>query len=198
MQNVEILPGDIFLVDSNKNGPKIVKFFMTAPTWVVHLWRKLRGTQEVVKYYHVGMFKDKDTIIEQQGKVVEKSSKKLLNTGNMLCIIRKKSLDGYDRDYVVRVAVKDLGEGYDVLNCIGKFFTWLTGIPLFAQFMQWPKAEICINRLAYWYRKAFKDKFGALTHSELTTHRLYKYVLAHPEEWEIIFEAVPRDNLRKV
>ena len=30
-------PGDIFLNDrSNKTGVKIVKFFMTAPTWVHH------------------------------------------------------------------------------------------------------------------------------------------------------------------
>ena len=62
-------------MDSNKNGPKIVKFFQTAPTWVHHLWRKIRGTQEVVEYYHVGMFKDFDNIIRiENGTFIEEEN----------------------------------------------------------------------------------------------------------------------------
>ena len=49
MNSITIKPGDIFLVDSNKKGPKIVKFLQVAPSWYHHLWRKIRGTQEVVK-----------------------------------------------------------------------------------------------------------------------------------------------------
>lgn len=196
-QTVQILPGDGFMVDSNKSGPKWVKFFMTAQNWIVHLWRKFKGTQEVVQYYHVGMFENADSIIEQQWKVRETSSDKLLNTSNKLMIFRKKSLDGYDRDYLVRLAKEDLGKGYDVLNIIGKTLTWVTCIPLFGMYLQWPGVDVCVNRYAYWMLRAFKDKFGQRTHSDLTTHELYKYIKSHPEEWEVVFEGVPKDNLRK-
>lgn len=194
MNKYKIQPADIFLVDSNKGGPRIVKFFQTAPTWVHHLWRKFRGIQEIVEYYHVGMFIDSDNIIEQQGKVIERSSSKLLNTSNDLLIARRKKVDSYSRDYIIKIAREDIGKGYDVLNIFGKTLTWLTGISLFAEYIQWPGAEICVNRVAYWCKKAFKDTFSQRTHSDLTTHELYKYIKSNPDEWEIIFEGIPRDN----
>ena len=48
MLKSKIQKGDLFLVDSDNTGAKIVKFFMIAPTWYHHLWRKIRGTQEEV------------------------------------------------------------------------------------------------------------------------------------------------------
>jgi hypothetical protein len=189
-----IKPGDIFLVDSKKKGPKMVKFLMTAPTIWQHLWRKLRGTQEEVKYYHAGMFVSKDEIIEQQWKVVQKSSAKLLNTYNMVLIARKKNADMSKRIALADTAKKDLGEGYDVLNIFGKTLTWLFWIPLFEKYMQWPQAEVCINRVAYWCKALDFSTFGAKTHSELTTHDVHKYILANPDEWEIVFEGIPRNN----
>ena len=188
--------GDIFFVDSNKSGAKIVKFFQTAPTWVHHLWRKIRGTQEKVLYFHVGCFSDPHNLIEQQGKVIVRSAKKLLSTGNKVIVFRLTALTKVERSYLLKVAMEDLGEGYDVMNCIGKFLTWLTGIPLFAKYMQLPNQDICINRVAYWYKKAFEICFGAKTHSELTTHTLYKYLMNEAEigDWEIVYEGIPRED----
>ncbi len=185
--------GDIFLVDSTKTGAKIVKFLQTAPTIWQHLWRKIRGTQEIVEFYHVGMFKDHYKIIEQQWRVVQKSSAKLLNTSNELLIIRKKNLTEYQRKALVLVAEKDLGEGYDIVNCFGKLFTWLTFIPYFARYIQLPNQDICVNRVAYWYKKAISVTFGAKTHSELTTHTIYKYIMLHLDEFEIVYKGVPRN-----
>lgn len=195
-REIDIQPGDFFLVNSNKTGAKIVKGLQTAPTVWQHLWRKYKGTQETVEFYHVGLFKNKDEIIEQQWKVVEKSSAKLLNTGNEVLILRKKEISKYHQTELVAYAEKDLGEGYDVLNCFGKLFTWLTGIPYFARYMEMSDRDICINRVAYWYRKAIGSTFGAKTHSELTTHTLYKYVMSHlGDEWVIVYRGVPRNEV---
>lgn len=194
MIDINFQTGDIFFVDSKKTGAKIVKFFQTAYTWYIHLWRKLTGKQEKVLFYHVGMFSDSYNLIEQQGKVIVRSANKLLTTGNEVLVIRRKNLSKIERSYLLKVAMEDLGEKYDIVNCIGKFLTWLTGIPYFAMYMQMPNQDICINRVAYWYRKAFNITFGAKTHSELTTHTLYKYIMAHLDEWEIVYRGIPRED----
>ena len=194
ISKLDIRKGDIGLIDSRKRGPGIVKFFMTAPTMWHHLWRKIRGTQEEVKYYHVFMFLDKETIIEQQGKVIERASNKVLNSGDRVCVIRFKDINVGQSFDLQKEARKDLGQGYDVVNCIGKFFTWLTGIKLFARYMEYPNQEICINRVAQWYKTVLNAKFGAKTHSELTTHAMYKYVKAHPETFKIVYEGIPADE----
>ncbi len=185
-------PGDVFLVDSHRTGAKIVKFFQTAPTWVQHIWRKIRGTQEKVLFYHVGMMYDKFNIIEQQSKVIKRDNTKLLNTNNELLVIRKIGITKQEQERLIEVAEKDLGERYDVLNIFGKLFTWLTGIPLFAMFMQFPNQDICINRVAYWHKEALGDKFGGSTHSILTTHMLYKYILSRPDVYKIVYRGNPR------
>ena len=195
--DIDIQPGDFFLVDSKKTGAKIVKFFQTAPTWVQHLWRKIRGTQEKVLFYHVGMFYDSSTLIEQQGKVIKRSANKLLDTSNEVLIVRRKRISEADQFLLTKIAEEDLGEGYDIVNIFGKLFTWLTGIPLFAMYMQLPNQDICINRVAYWYRKALGEKFGSFTHSGLTTHSLYKYILAHPDKFEIVYRGIPREDRLK-
>jgi hypothetical protein len=191
---IDILPGDIFLVDSTRTGAKIVKFFMTAPTWVHHLWRKMRGTQENVLYYHAGMFIMHEQIIEQQGKVVQKSSRKILSTHNRVFIARVKDIEMNDRMKLIEEAWDDLDKGYDVINCFGKFLTWLTGLKFFARYMEYPDQEICINRIAQWYKNGIGMTFGALTHSELTTHAIYKYIKANPEVFEIVYEGVPNES----
>jgi hypothetical protein len=200
MNKQTILNGDFFLIDSNKQGAKIVKFFQTAFTVYQHLWRKIRGTQETVLYYHVGQFIEVDgkiRVIEQQGTVMlrdEEHTNKVLNTSDRLCIIRKKNLTDEQRNKLKEIALKDIGEGYDWLSCIGKFLTWLTGIILFARYVQLPQKEICINRVAYWYKEAIGETFGARTHSELTTHTMYKYIKKHQELFEILYEGVPNES----
>lgn len=198
MDKIKIEPGDFFLVDSKKTGAKWVKFFQTAPTWLQHLWRKLRETQEKVLFYHVGMFWDKSNLIEQQGKVIKRSANKLLDTDNEVLIVRLRNITQLGREKLIKVAEEDLGEGYDIVNIFGKFFSWLTGILLFARYLQLPNQDICVNRVGYWYKKALGVKFGAKTHSELTTHTLYKYVISHPNQFEIVYRGNPReDNLKE-
>lgn len=194
MLNINIHPGDIFFVDSKKKAPQIVKFLQVAPTVWQWLWRKMRGTNEKVLYYHVGMFHNDLNIIEQQGKVILRDSNKLLSTNNNVLIIRKKNLSVANIEVLLKTAEEDLGEGYDIVNIFGKLFTWLTGIKLFARYMQLPNQDICINRVAYWYRKGLGEKFGAKTHSELTTHTLWKHVIDRPEDFEIIFQGIPREE----
>lgn len=191
MTNIKIKPGDIFLIDSNKTGAKIVKFFQTAPTWYQHLWRKIRKTQETVLYYHVGMFTSQEKIIEQQAKVVEKSSHRILATDKKIFIARRKYISATQKKKLLKEAFEDLGKGYDILNCIGKFLTWLTGFPIFARYLEYPDQEICINRVAQWYKTALGETFGAKTHSELTTHLIYKYIKSYPKIWKVVYEGVP-------
>ena len=175
---------------------KIVKYFMTAPSIWHHYFRKLIGKQENVKYYHVGMFFDENNIIEQQGKVMIRDINhvnKILNTNNRLCIVRRKNLLSSQKRKIKQIAENDLGKGYDWLSCLSKFVAWLTAIKYFA-FIQLPQKEICINRVAHWHKSAFGDKFGSPSHHLLTTHSMYKYIVSHPEEYEIIYEGIPSDE----
>lgn len=188
--NYEPKIGDIILEDSKQTGPKIVKFFMTAPTWYQYIWRVITGKQEKVEYYHVEMmindgfsgFSGQADIIEQQWKVQLAD----WNPNTKQIIFRKKDQDWNNR-HLKEIALKDIGKKWDVLNAVGKFLTWLTGIPLFARYVEWPSAEICINRVAYWYREAIGEKFGAKTHSELTTHSLYKYLINN-DDYEVVYK----------
>jgi len=191
---INILPGDFALVDSKKICPKFVKYLMRSPTIWHDFFRMIVGKLEKPLHYHALMFLNKDSIIEQQSKVQINSSTKLLNTNNNLFIFRIKGMSSIERSYLCKITMEDLDEGYDILNCFGNLLTWLTGIKLFARYMQLPNQDICINRIAYWAKKSLSETFGAKTHSELTTWSLYKYVIAHPEKFEIVYEGIPRED----
>jgi len=177
--------GDIILEDSNKTAAKIVKFFMTAPTWYQYLWRAIIRKQDIVNYYHVAMiinngfsgFTGKTDIIEQQTKVELAD----WNPKTHQIIFRKRNLTSEQLQTLKTIALEDIGRGYDVLNILGKTLTWLTGIQLFGRYLEWPRAEICINRVAYWYKEVLCVTFGTKTHTELTTHLLYLYLLQSSE-----------------
>lgn len=194
---IEIKSGDIGFIDSNKTGSKIVKYFMRSPNMWCDLWRCLTNKLETPPYYHVFMFYTTMQVIEQQGTVLLRDgahTNKILSTSNKLCIIRKKNLTDGQTNKLKETALKDIGEGYDWLSCLGKFLTWLTGIILFARYIQLPQKEICINRVAYWFKEAVGETFGTKTHTELTTHIMYKYIKNHPELFEILYEGVPNEN----
>ncbi len=192
--SIDILPGDFALVDSKKCCPQFVKYLMRSPTIWHDLFRMIVGKLEKPLHYHALLFLNKGSIIEQQSKVQINSSKKLLNTNNNLFIFRFRGSSAIERSYLTRIAMEDLEEGYDIVNCIGKLFSWLTGLKFFARYVQLPNQDVCINRIAYWALKAFDETFGAKTHSELTTWSLYKYVIAHPEKFEIIYSGNPRED----
>ena len=189
-----IKPGDFFIVDSNRTGARIVKFLMTAPNMFVHLWRKIRGTQEKVFYYHAGIFSDPDNIIEQQKLTQEVSSSKLLSTGNNLLIFRVKNLNDEDRYNIVTSARETIGDFYGVVSCIGKTLTWITTIKWFARHIYWGRTNICINKACKWYLDAIEENFGSKYYHELTTHLVYKYVMAYPEKVEIVYKGIPREE----
>lgn len=182
--------GDIILEDSNKTGAKIVKFFMTAPTIWQHIWRALWNTQTKVPYYHVAMilndgfngFTGLADIIEQQYKVQLDD----WNPNTVQIIFRRRNLSSEQKSKLKVVALVDQGEKWDVLNAFGKFLTWLTGIPLFGMFIQWPTQEICVCRVASWYEEVLKEKFGCLTHSEITTQKMYEYLL-RSNKYDIVY-----------
>jgi len=176
--------GDIFLIDSNKSGARVVKFLMTAPTVWQHFWRKIRGTQEVVKYYHVAMIYDPDTLAEQQWKVQLVK----IPIPAHFAVFRYKNLTPEIAERLKNEVNKDIGKNWDILNVLGKTLTWLTGIRLFAQFIQWPEQEICVDRVAEWYYRVTGIKFGGFTIEEVTTHSMYKWLLAHPQYFELLSE----------
>ena len=191
--------GDIFLCDSDRTGAKIVKFFMTAPTVWQHLWRKFRGTQEIVRYYHAGMILSDEQMIEQQGKVQYGKTQKILS--RKISIYRYKISDQNNFYYGIPIeqrikqlqdllknrAIEDLGKGYDILQIVGKTLTWLTGIKLFVRVLGGitREEEICVTRDADWYWPVCQ--FGCKTKSELTTKIMDEYCLNHPEEWEVVY-----------
>jgi len=189
MYNPQI--GDIILEDSNRTAAKIVKFLMTAPTLWHHIWRKIRGTQEKVEYYHVAMMINNGfNSVTGQADTIEQQSKVKLSDWNpnvKQIIFRKTYLTKEDKEDLKQEALSDIGRGYDILNIFGKLFSWLTGIKFFARYIEWPKAEICINRVAYWYKVVLGEKFGAKTHSELTTYTLYKY-LVNSDNYRIVYK----------
>lgn len=179
--------GDIILEDSNKFGARIVKFFMTAPTFYQHAWRAIFKTQEIVEYYHVAMiYKVEGSIIKEieQQNVVKIND---FNPTKPQIIFRKKNLSTIKQNVLKIVSELDLDEGYDILNVFGKLLTWLTGFPWFARYIERPEEDICVNRVAYWYKIVCHENFGVLEHSELTTHQLHKYLLNN-NEYKVVYK----------
>ena len=186
--------GDIFLIDSNAWYANLVKFLMRSPTLyhyilgrIYEFIAKKEAPQWLMRkspYYHAGMILDSTHIIEQQ-KIVE-----IDNIDTILkkkhCIIRRKNTTQEEREKLVSFMKADLGKGYDWLLCIGKLFSWLTGIKLFSVFMNLPHKEICINRIAKECYKMWKERWGylsiwkSLVWSLITTNDMYYYALNHP------------------
>jgi hypothetical protein len=183
--------GDIFIVDSERFGARIVKFFMIAPTIYQYIWRAITGKQETVEYYHPGILRREadNTIygIEQQSKVQIADINKILSKKKYI-IIRKKDLTLKQRQAIFQQAEYDLGEKFDVLQCFGMFLTWLTGIKLFQRIIHMKNAELCVGRVAKWFKNAINEDFGEKHYRDVTTHIMVKYIKAHPEDWEIIRE----------
>lgn len=196
METSELMPGDILLIDSQKTGAKIVKFFMTAPTLWQWIYRAIRKTNMVVKYYHVAMVYDSTRRIEQQAKVMYKD---LYPLPEHTMVVRNKHITDVQRKYLQELADSDMGRGWDVPNAIGKFFTWLTGIKWFARNIHWPTEEICVDRVATWYFKVLGTTFDSAISSdgvsgsgvivELTTQQMYGFLKVNPQDWDILLES---------
>jgi hypothetical protein len=184
--------GDIFLCDSDRTGAKIVKFFMTAPTWYIYLYRMIRHTQQPVRYYHAGMVLSNEQMIEQQGKVQYGQTQKILN--RRITIYRKKNLTEEQKELLRTRAIAQLGQGYGIEDVIAHTLTWLTGIRLFTYIVGAlsRNRDICVNRVARWYNHICNFD---LNWYEITTKTMDEYCQNHPEEWESIYvngEGLPK------
>lgn len=182
--------GDVILSDSNRFGAKCVKFFMQSPTIWHQIYRFIFKKLEKVDYYHVAMilndgkngFTNLAEIIEQQ-KLVRLTD---WNPNKKQIIFRKINLTREDKEDLKQESLSDIGQGYDVLNIFGKLITWLTGIKWFCRYIESKNKEICVNRIIKWFWNTTDERFNVLTHSELTTQTLYKYLLNDPN-WQIIY-----------
>lgn len=177
--------GDIFLCDSNRIGAKIVKFFMQAPTWYIWIWRYITNAQQPVRYYHAGLIINDSVMIEQQGKVQYGETQKILS--RRITIYRKKSLTNEQGNLIHERAVNQLGQGYGIVEVIGHFLTWLTGIRLFIVILGalTRNNEICVNRVARWYNHI--DNFGSKTIYEVTTKTMDEYCTKN-SDWEVVYQ----------
>ena len=182
IQNPKLLPGDIFMSDSEKIGAKIVKFLMVSPT----IWHWLFGFRDEVRFYHPGLVIDQNKVIEQQSKVIIRSTERCIFSKPHI-VFRHKHLTDKQRNFIVTMAKQDLGKGYDILLIFGKLFTWLTGIKVFTRWIQQREKEICVTRLAKWYFQATGITFGKKTWHEVTTDDIDDYSsIDDVENWEIV------------
>lgn len=177
--------GDIILVDSKKLGPRIVKFFMTAPTIWHHIFRAITGKQKKVLYYHAIMALSNTQLIEQQYKVQLKNATRLKGK---YVVYRLKTLTEIESKRLEEVSTADLDDTYDIPLVIGKFMSWLTGIPLFRRIVQAEGKEICITQVGDWYKKAIGETFGVKTIHDLTTYIVDDFCRSS-SEWEKVFES---------
>ncbi len=185
---MELKPGDIFLNDRpNKTGVKIVKFFMTAPTIFHHLWRKIRGKQEIVRFYHPGIVSNNITKVLEQQKYVQYSGVQKTIFDRKHIVYRTKHL-AYNNDIelLLNIATNDIGQGWGIIHALGRFATWLTGIKWFVRYISMPTREVSAGRVARWYYEAFGETFGEKHYRYVTTHTIDKWCNTHPDEWEII------------
>ncbi len=183
---MELKQGDIFMNDKDNTGANIVKFFMTAPTWLHHLWRKIRGTQEVVRFYHPGIVSEDTSKVYEQQKYVQLSNAKKVIFNRIHIVYRNKTLTNTNINNLLSIASNDIGQGWGVVHALGRFATWLTGIKLFTRYISMPTREVSAGRVARWYYEAFGETFGENHYRYVTTHTIDKWCRSHPDTWEVI------------
>ena len=187
MNNIILKPGDIAMNDRpNKKGVQIVKFFMTAPNFIVHLWRKINGTQEIVRFYHPFIVSNNITKVLEQQKYVQYSGVQKTIFDRKHIVYRNKNLTDNDIDLLLNIAEEDIGQGWGVVHALGRFGTWITTIKWFVRYISMPTREVSAGRVARWYYEAFGEIFGENHYRYVTTHTIDKWCRSHPDTWEVI------------
>ena len=179
----EFLSGDIFLIDSVASYAKVVKFLMQAPTVYQWAWRKMRGTQQEVRYYHAGMLVSNTHVIEQQ-KIVELETVEAAFLNKKHIVYRNPRLTMESRNRLKALAEDEIGEGYDILLIFGKTLTWITGLGFITRLVQWVDKEICVTRVAKWYQKVTGITFGKHSWHEVTTDNIDDWCKL--DEWLVV------------
>lgn len=191
---MKLQAGDIIFEDSDRLGAKIVKFLMTAPSIWHHIYRAIEGTQETVEYYHPTLVISETEMIEQQWKVQiaynENINKKkyIVFRPHFTNIYSKQETNDYVNSIcLIQNAKEDLGQKWGIIHTLfGRFPTWLTGIPYFARYIKLPNEEVSAGRVARWLYLTYGDTFGHKKYTEATTHTMVKWMLNHPELYEVI------------
>jgi len=186
---MEFQAGDIYLVDSDRVGARIVKFLMTAPTLWQYIWRALRHTQQKVRFYHAGMCVYDNKVIEQQGVVEYEDVYDAILKKKKAIVYRYKHLTEAQKEGLLFTAYQDLGEKYDWLLIIGRTLTWLTGIKWFTRKIQLRDHEFCVTRVAYWFYEVLGVTFGQRTWHEVTTDSIDDFCKTNTNDWEVVYES---------
>jgi len=184
--NVNLKPGDIVFLDSDKTGAKIIKYLMRSPTFWVDLYRIVTKTVQPSNYYHPFLVVSPNLAIEQQFKVQYKNLDNPYHNDVKYLVARKINLTSEQIQNLINIAEGEKGQLWGIINVWGKFLTWLTGIKLFGRIVRWPTQEVSALRIARWIYLSFGETFGQVHYEDNTTKTMYEYVLAHPEEWAII------------
>ena len=191
MINPILKPGDIFLTYNYSVGAKIVMGLMQSPTIYQQIWRYFNKTLEPVYFYHAGMVLSDTQMIEQQGVVKYNPVSKIFKKDYV--IFRRKNLSRTEQIRLAVTAELDLGEGYGILECFGKFITWITGIKYFSKWFDMKDRAICVVRVAEWYRDAGVDEdFGKRNPNYITTKLMYSYC-KNSDNWETVAEFIKED-----
>jgi hypothetical protein len=196
-------PGDIFLINSESQEAKIVRYLMRSYTvWQYLLGRlyefisKKKAPQWLMRdshYYHAGMIYNSASTIEQEGVVGFQPISRLSNKTRI--VIRRNGVTPEQQAQLASFSLADIGKKYDVLGIFGKTLTWLTGIPYFAIWLHLPHTNICVNREAREYYKEFKETWGTLHWLLVTTNDVEYYVKANPDKYIIVEEIInPTDE----
>lgn len=189
MNKKNIQAGDIWFIDSEKQGAKVVKIFMTAPTIWHHLWRKIRDTQEKVKYYHPGILYSTRRTLDQQWEVEFDDASDILQSERPLIVFRRKNEYSGTTQHFIDNAKKDLGQKWGIIHTLfGRFPTWLTGIKFFTRYIKLPNEEVSAGRVARWMYETYGETFGYKKYTEATTHTMVKYMLANSDLYEVIYK----------
>ena len=191
---VKLKKGDIFFTDSDKTGPKIVKFLMQSPTlfhWAIGkiggIFSKKFKAKFIspVRMYHAGIFLSPEVFIEQQWKIEYNNNVQgILDKKHV--IWRYKHLTEEQADKIQNLAESRLGTSYDLWLILGKTLTWLTGIKWFVKNVEAKNKDICITFVAYLYFTCVGYKWGRRTWHEITTDIMDDWNAVHKEDWEVI------------
>lgn len=181
---MKLQAGDIIFEDSDRLGAKIVKFLMTAPSIWHHIYRAIKGIQETVEYYHPTLVISETRMIEQQLKVQITYSD---NINHKKYIVFRPKISQDQRDHLIEIAYSDIDQKWGIVHTLfGRFPTWLTGIPYFARYIKLPNEEVSAGRVAKWLYESFGETFGHVRYTEASTHTMVKWMLAHPEIYEVV------------
>lgn len=190
---IRLMPGDLIFEDSDAFGAQVVKYLMRSPNLWIDLWRIITGTLEKVDYYHPTLVISDTEMIEQQWRVRLDSVDNINH--KKYIVFRPHPSKRWDNSFndefftkvLIDVAKEDIGQKWGIIHTLfGRFPTWLTGIPYFARYVKLPNEEVSAGRVARWMYEAYGETFGHVRYTEATTHTMVKWMLAHPEKYEII------------